>query len=61
MITVDLKRRDGQRIIDLLTKQPTLTTADKDIINILRHALDAQPTPEQAIGHYQKWKAQKGL
>jgi hypothetical protein len=60
MITVDLKRRDAQRIIDLLTKQPALTTADKKIINTLRHALDTQTTPEQAIGQCRKWKAQKG-
>jgi hypothetical protein len=61
MITVDLKRREAQRIIEVLEQISDVRAIDKNIVNTLRYALETQPTPEQAIAHYRTWKRERGL
>jgi hypothetical protein len=61
MITVDLKRKEAQRIIAVLHELPDRTVTDKNIIRTLLNALETQPTPEQAVAHYRVWKREHGL
>jgi hypothetical protein len=61
MITVDLKRKEAQRIIAVLQELPDRTVNDKNIIRTLLKALETQPTPEQAVAHYRAWKREHGL